>query len=160
MTTFEDFWQIARRWRNPYSNPRGRVASPGKREIRGAEPAWHIAIKEGADPEQIILGARGYLAHVEQDIDDPQKVCMASTFLNQCRWEQYAELATETAAREAEELLERRRDYWRSGRRDALQGIEPRPVADCYGPDIQKAYDQGYREAEKYLARPKLEVVK
>ncbi len=146
MTDFAEFWSLASRWRGRYSNPRkGRG---------GAEPAWHRAMKDGADPEQIVLGARGYVAHIAQDDVEPQHVCMAATFLNQWRWEQYVEIALETEEREAAELLERRRTYYRLGWRDAKSGNEYR--TDITEPEAQEAYDMGWRDA---LAKPKLEVV-
>ncbi len=152
MTTFaSDFWPLAKGWRGSHGNPRkGRG---------GAEPAWDKCIKEGADPEQIIIGARGYLAHIEKEITDLSKVCQAVTFLNQWRWEQYVDLAIETEKREAEELLERRRKYWRYGQRDALQGVEPRVIEDFMGAEVIAAYDQGYANGKGDLARPELRVV-
>lgn len=151
MTGFDEFWQLAKGWRGRYSNPRkGRG---------GAEPAWNKAVKEGADPEQIYIGAKGYLAHIEKDDVEPQFVCAAAVFLNQWRWEQYVELAVETERREAEELLERRRSYWRHGQQDALRGDEPRVLEDFFTPEIQVAYDQGYANGKTDLARPELRVV-
>ncbi len=148
MTDFAEFWSLASRWRGRYSNPRkGRG---------GAEPAWDRVVKDGADPEQIVLGARGYVAHIAQDDVEPQMVCMAATFLNQWRWEQYVELAQETEEREAAELLERRRNYYRHGHRDALNGGERR--TDIPQPEVQAAYDMGWRDAEEQ-AKPKLELV-
>jgi len=151
MSDFATFWSIAGRWRGRYGNP--------KRGRGGAEPAWDKALQDGADAEQIIIGARGYVAHIEQDSVEPQMVCMAVTFLNQGRWEQYVELAVETAERDAEELLERRRNYWKYGQRDALQGAKPIKVPDVFAPEVQEAYDQGYRAGREQFARPELTVV-
>ncbi len=152
-TPFDEFWEIAKGWRGRYSNPR-----KGK---DGAEPAWHKVTKKGADPDQIVLGTRGYLAHIEQDKVDPRHVCQARTFLNQWRWEQYVELAIENEKREAEELLERRRNYWRYGRRDAMQGKEPDTFEnkDFMQPEVIAAYQQGYRETKEAMVRPELRVV-
>ncbi len=151
MTPFDEFWQLARGWRGRWGNP--------KRGRGGAEPAWDRCINEGADPEQIIIGARGYLAHIEQDNVEPQHVCMAATFLNQWRWEQYVELAIETEKQAAEELLERRRKYWIRGQKDARRGDERRVLPDSFTPEVQVAYDQGYANGKGDLARPELRVV-
>lgn len=146
MTDFATFWDIARRWRGSHANPRkGRG---------GAEPAWDKCILEGADPEQVILGAKGYVVHIEKNITDLSMVCQATTFLNQWRFEQYVELARETAERAAADLLERRRTYYRRGRFDATQGFEPHKHEHAIEAVCQEAYDQGYREA-----RPGLRVV-
>ena len=147
----DDFWPIARRWRGRYSNPR--------RGRGGAEPAWDKVVKEGADPAQICLGAKGYVAHIKEDSVEPQHVLQARTFLNGWHWEQYVELAIETEKREAEDLLEQRRNYWRYGQRDALRGDEPGVLADCFAPEIQVAYDQGYANGKGELVRPGLRVV-
>lgn len=148
MTNFAEFWAVAKGWRGRYSNPRkGRG---------GAEPAWDRAVKDGADAEQICLGARGYVVHIAQDDVEPQMVCMAATFLNQWRWEQYVEIARETQEREAAELLERRRAYYRYGRRDARNDNEHR--TDITEPEVQEAYDMGWRDTEE-LAGPKLKLV-
>ncbi len=157
MTDFAEFWSLASRWRGRYSNPRGRVASPGKPEIRGAEPSWYKCIKEGADPERMYLGACGYVAHIAEDDVDPQHVCQAVTFLNQWRWEQYVEIARETEEREAAELLERRRAYYRYGRRDFLN--DDHHQTDIPEPEVQAAYDMGWCDAEKQAA-PKLSLVR
>lgn len=151
---FNDFWEIARHWRGRHSNPR-----KGK---DGAEPAWHNVIAAGADPGQICIGARGYIKHIEQDNVDPRHVCQARTFLNGWRWEQYVELAIETEKREAEELLERRRNYWRYGQRDALQDQQPIVFEDFMQPEVVAAYEQGYRETKEQMEseRPGLRVVR
>jgi hypothetical protein len=146
MTDFAEFWALTKGWRGRYSNPRkGRG---------GAEPAWGRAMKDGADPEQIVLGARGYVAHIAQDDVEPQMVCMAATFLNQWRWEQYVEIAREAEEKAAADLLERRRAYYRYGWRDARNGTQL--LTDITEPESQEAYDMGWRDA---LAKPKLEVV-
>ena len=46
-------------------------------------------MKAGADPEKIILGTIGYRKAVA-DLEDRSKVCMAATFLNQGRWQEWA----------------------------------------------------------------------
>lgn len=148
MTDFAEFWALAKGWRGRYSNPRkGRS---------GAEPAWDRAMKDGADPEQICLGARGYVAHIAEDDVNPQHVMQARTFINGWVWEQYVELAREIEKREAAELLERRRAYFRYGRRDAFNGDEHR--TDITEPEVQEAYDMGWCYAE-IQAAPKLKVV-
>ena len=134
--TFDkDFWPIAKRWRGRFSNP--------KRGRDGAEPAWNRCVKEGADPEQICTGARGYVAHIEKDGVEPQHVCQARTFLNQWRWEQYVELAIETEKQDAEDMLERRRNYWRYGWRDEARGQELSHGTDGMQPEVLEAYEQG-----------------
>ncbi len=147
MTEFAAFWEIARRWRGSHGNP--------KRGRGGAEPAWDRCLLEGADPEEIITGAKGYVVHIEKNITDLSMVCQATTFLNQWRWEQYVELARETAEQDATDLLERRRTYYRYGRRDALQGAAPAVREVALEPEVQEAYEQGYAST----ARPELRVV-
>jgi hypothetical protein len=49
-----------------------------------AKKAWDKAIREGARPAEIIAGAEHY-AIVVAKIDDRQKICRASTFLNEKR---------------------------------------------------------------------------
>lgn len=44
---------------------------------------------EGIDPESIIAGARAYADEQSKNIDTPY-IAMASTWLNQRRWEDYA----------------------------------------------------------------------
>ncbi len=146
MTEFSDFWLIAKRWRGSYSNPRGGRG--------GAEQAWNRAIMDGADPDEIVEGAQGYVDHIQADDVESHFVCMASTFLNQARWEQYADIAVEARARAAEALLERRRAYYRYGWRDARTGAG-RLRTDIVEPEVQEAYDQGWRDGA-----PKLEVVR
>ena len=147
--SFTEFWDLAKGWRERFSNPRkGRG---------GAEPAWDRVIKEGADPEEIIAGAKGYLEHIRQDDIEPRHVCMAATFLNQWRWEQYVELAREAEEQADQDLLERRRTYYRSGWQDECRG-DPEPKRECkLPPEVQEAYEQGRREARE---KPKLQVVK
>ncbi len=56
-------------------------------------------------------------------------------------------------------MLERRRNYWKYGQRDARQGAEPTTVPDVFGPEIQEAYDQGYRAGSDGMSGPELRVV-
>ncbi len=79
MTDFDEFWGHAKSWRGRHSNG-GR---PKARE------AWDRAVKAGADPVQIVAGALGYESAMYDCDLGCQFWCMASTFLNQWRWEQY-----------------------------------------------------------------------
>jgi hypothetical protein len=81
---------------------------------------------------------------------------MAATFLNQWRWEQYVELAREAEEKAVIDLLERRRAYYRYGWRDARNGTVQMIGEFELHPEVQEAYDMGWRDA---LAKPKLEVV-
>ncbi len=147
MAEFTDFWAIAKPWRRPYGNPRkGRG---------GAESAWEKCIKEGADSDEMVLGAEGYDGIIEQEHIEPKMVCMAVTFLNQWRFEQYADMAREAAAAKAEAFIERRRTYYRFGCRDTRTG-EGRDLTDLPA-EVREAYEMGVRDTE---AAPKLELVK
>ena len=78
MSTFADFW-------NAYPSRKG---SKAKAE---AEKRFKLAIKKGADPTYIISSAKKYRdeSREQRNIDTPF-VCLASTWLNQKRWMDYA----------------------------------------------------------------------
>ena len=78
MTTFDEFWQIAR-------SIRGRLANPRKT----AKAAWDKAVSSGTDPNLIYAGFLGYDSAMTQTNTDPAYCCMVATFINQERWEQY-----------------------------------------------------------------------
>ncbi|KKN17938.1 hypothetical protein LCGC14_0960840 [marine sediment metagenome] len=144
MTGFPDFWEIMKRCRARYSNPR-----------KLAERAWDKCIKAGAVESDMILGAKGYLAHVEEENTEPQFVCMTSVFLNQWRFEQYVEVAREIEEEQAAKLLQQRRDYYKYGWRDEKRGEAERDLS-AFDAAVKEAYDMGRHDA----SAPRLQVVK
>ena len=79
MTAFDDFWRIARYWRHPLPNP------PKPAAIAHAK-----AIKEGAAPEEIELGAHGYTRAMRENGTEPEFMNTAAKFISEWRWMQYA----------------------------------------------------------------------
>jgi hypothetical protein len=79
MANFPEFWETtgAKGWRGRCSNPR-----------KTAQTAWDKAVKSN-DWREIIAGAHGYTSYLSDCDVDPQFACMAATFINQERWEQY-----------------------------------------------------------------------
>ena len=76
--TFADFWVAYPKRRGP--NPK-----------IPAEKKFYAAVKSGVDPERIINSAKAYadeLRGLKQY--GTEFVCQARTWLNQCRWEDYA----------------------------------------------------------------------
>lgn len=78
MADFAEFWELMKHMRGRLSNPR-----------QLAERAWDKAVKQGAIPREIVAGGHGYLDVIADCDIDCQYVCMAATFINQWRWEQY-----------------------------------------------------------------------
>ena len=83
-SAFEEFWK-AYPSRSPASNPR-----------KPALEKFRAKVKSGTPAEDIIRGAEGFTAAVEQRraregdaFDSVTAVCQAVTFINQDRWEQY-----------------------------------------------------------------------
>jgi hypothetical protein len=72
---FAEFWKVY---------PRHKVRS-------AALKSWDKAVKGGADPEVIILGARRYATDPRRVASDIQYTAHASTWLNQRRWEDEVE---------------------------------------------------------------------
>ncbi len=79
MTTFDDFWQLAR-------GCRGRLNNGGR---PNAERAWDKAIKAKVPPGVIVAGWLGYQSAMDDTDTDFQYRLMASTFLNQQIWDNY-----------------------------------------------------------------------
>jgi len=84
-SAFNKFWE-AYPSRSPASNPR-----------KPALEKFRAKVKSGTPAEDILRGAEGYAAAVEQRraregeaFDPVTAVCQAVTFINQERWEQYA----------------------------------------------------------------------
>lgn len=76
--TFKDFWE---------AYPRRR----GARAIAEAEKRFNMAIKKGADPNHIVSSARRFCDEsLEQGNVDTPFIPLASTWLNQKRWLDYA----------------------------------------------------------------------
>jgi hypothetical protein len=76
--TFSDFWLIY---------PKRKGSNP----TTPARTKWDKAIKDGVDPEHIISSAKKYGDELrEQDLINTPYVCMASTWLNQKRYLDYA----------------------------------------------------------------------
>ena len=87
MTTFTDFWQLAR-------GCRGRLNSGGEHE---SEKSWNKVVKAGAEPRIIIAGWLGYQSAMDDTDTDLQFRKMATTFLNQWLFKEHLD---ERAARE------------------------------------------------------------
>jgi len=99
---FEDFWK-AYPSRSPASNPR-----------KPALEKFRAKVKSGTPAEDIIRGAEGFAAAVEQRraregdaFDAVTAVCQAVTFINQERWEQYAGAAEAPLTDEQRAVLAR-----------------------------------------------------
>lgn len=91
---FERFWKA-------YPS-RGDSPNPKK----PCKAKFASAVKSGADPEAIIRGAARYADKMAGETNRVL-VCQAQTFLNQARWEQYAEAAP------APKQQDRDREQWR-----------------------------------------------
>tara|TARA_B100000315_G_scaffold228300_1_gene236895 strand:+ start:237 stop:926 length:690 start_codon:yes stop_codon:yes gene_type:complete len=74
---FEKFWQKYPS-RKPHSNPK-----------KPALKKFTAAVKNGTEPEAIILGAENYAKYVQQENIEPKYVKQATTFLNQNCWEEF-----------------------------------------------------------------------
>lgn len=79
MTDFAEFWALA-------IQIRGRLDNGGRKNV---EKAWNTAVKEGADPREIIAGYMGFEEAMMAVGLDNQYRKMASTWLNGGCWEQY-----------------------------------------------------------------------
>lgn len=76
--TFEDFWSVYPRRKG--SNPK-----------HPASLKFATAVKNGADPAHIVSSARRYADEArEQGNEGTEFICMATTWLNQKRWLDYA----------------------------------------------------------------------
>lgn len=76
--SFLEFWA---------AYPRRKGANPRA----PAEQKYLAAIKKGADPEHLIGSVKRYADELkEQNLLDTPYVCMATTWLNQKRWLDYA----------------------------------------------------------------------
>src|SRR5271166_6432383 len=81
MDTFDRFWSVypKRTGGNPKSVARQK---------------FDRAVKAGADPEHIIFGAKAYAAEARKAVGT-EFIAMASTWLNQRRWEDYELISRE-----------------------------------------------------------------
>src|SRR5271166_160927 len=84
MDTFDRFWSV-------YPKRTG-----GNPKLV-ARQKFDRAVKAGADPEHIIFGAKSYAAEARKAIGT-EFIAMASTWLNQRRWEDYESRYMEAAA--------------------------------------------------------------
>lgn len=77
MTTFDEFWAVY----PPRKGSRAKVM---------ANRRFDAAVKNGADPDQIVHGARHYAEEMREagNLNTPF-VCMAATWLHQERWMDY-----------------------------------------------------------------------
>jgi len=91
---FAEFWAV-------YPRRVGRAA---------ARKAWDKALKNGADPEQIIWAAREYASLPRDPKDGLRFVAHPTTWLNQGRWEDEVEPAPATPARPPVERWQRAGD--------------------------------------------------
>lgn len=147
MTGFPDFWEIMKRCRGRYSNSR-----------KVAETAWDKRVKAGAVTSDMILGAMGYIAHIEEENVEPQFVCMASVFLNQERDEQYVEVAREIEDERVRTLEKSKQDRYELGRLHGLNGMNRLEPRDGLSDEIYACYVRGYEETAPLM--PRLAVVK
>ena len=108
MTTFDAFWQIARHWRFPLPNP-----------PKPAAIAYAKAIKEGADPQDIELGAHGYTRAMKEAETEPQFINTAAKFLAEWRWMQYAPYEIEEREKDKQREAERQVNAELQAKRDA-----------------------------------------
>jgi hypothetical protein len=71
-----------------------RSAYPKREGANPRKPAWERWVrlmKLGHDPTAIIAGAAAYKTEIErQNKNNTSFVCQAVTWLNQCRWQDYA----------------------------------------------------------------------
>lgn len=95
MTTFSDFWAVAEQWRFPYAN-----------DAKPAAIAWHKAIKDGTDPQEIILGAKGYARAMSDQNVRADLWNSAAKFIAQERWPRYVRYELEAIEREQEAAKE------------------------------------------------------
>lgn len=78
MTTFADFW---------LAYPKRKGANPKAL----AEQKYNLAVKKGVDPQHLLSSVKRYKDELrEQSKLETEFVCMASTWLNQKRWLDYA----------------------------------------------------------------------
>jgi DNA-binding transcriptional ArsR family regulator len=83
---FDRFWE-AFPSRNPHSNPK-----------QPAREKFAAALERGVPAEEIVRGAERYAAYVVSEKVKPRYIARAITFLNEERWEQYADsMASEEA---------------------------------------------------------------
>ena len=146
---FPEFWEVMRRCRGRYSNSR-----------KVAETAWDKRVENGAVESDMILGAKGFMAHNEEENVEPQFVWAAAVFLNQELDEQYVSIAREIEEAEAATLLERRRRYWKYRWRDEAEGDDDDNDWSIYDPAVKEAYDMGRQAARDETQGPALRVVK
>ena len=79
MTDFAEFWEHA-------IHIRGRLPNGGRKDTL---KAWNRAVKEGANPREIVAGYLGFEeAMLATDTDNKYRP-MASTWVNRWSWEQY-----------------------------------------------------------------------
>lgn len=74
---FDEFWEAYPK-RTPHANPK-----------KPARKAFERAVKNGVDPNDMIAGALGYAEYCEMHGVNPKYRCMASTFINQERHEDF-----------------------------------------------------------------------
>lgn len=87
MASFIDFWM---------AYPKRKGANPRA----PAEAKYNLAIKKGASPDHLVSSVKKYADELrEQSLIDTPYVCMASTWLNQKRWLDYAPDDGERAAK-------------------------------------------------------------
>lgn len=96
------------------------AAYPRRIAKAAARKAWHRAIKNGADPEAIILGARSYAASPRRRESDIQFTAYPGSWLNGERWTDEAE-AVPTAAAPARQGQSRNAQNISAARQRALE---------------------------------------
>ena len=81
--SFADFWSAYPK-RRPHPNPRATALK-----------AYNNAVKRGVKEDDLVRGAKNYAAYVKNNNIKPVYVCMASTFLNQDRYEDFVDYQEE-----------------------------------------------------------------
>lgn len=72
---FDEFWAA-------YPERHGNPKEPARLKFQAA-------IKAGADPDDIIRGARNYASFMQRDGKDSKYIAHAKTWLNEKRWNDY-----------------------------------------------------------------------
>ena len=139
---FPEFWDLAKGWRGRYGNPR-----------KPTERAWEKCVKAGAVESDMILGAKGHLAHIEEENIEPQFVCMASVFLNQWRFEQYVEVARDIEEERARALEKSKQDRYELGRLHGLNGMKRLESRAGLSGEVHACYLRGYEETAPLTPR-------
>ncbi|HEY6019007.1 MAG TPA: hypothetical protein VIY48_03675 [Candidatus Paceibacterota bacterium] len=118
MSTFDDFWSVYPKRKG--SNPK-----------HPASLKFATAVKNGADPAHIVSSARRYAEELEEQHKvGTEYVCMATTWLNQKRWIDYAPVAIEERTERDKRLdifMTEKGYLWNGQRWEKLETKKPPP---------------------------------